>query len=363
MAVTIIDTSGVGLAALAAANISVAGIQAASTAGSWVSQLAVTALVAAAQVALLELQKDHYDEIAEKQRDLVEDAIDDYRSCVTSLESQFLSSYPDVPDAALYVPVDSCAEQVATIACNIQNLDSAYDYAEKLREYHMLVETARLTVMNATWVADMSLYTGSISSLLRGELPTDDVADILSDVNEQACLRGSLGNVCRETSRSLGLSRLRAQEMGRKGMDQWLESMNRNVSPIARLVDMRELMQNPGQRIALALTQAQLIQNSLQNAMNLSAQVPLGKTALLQAKIQKCITIMSGGLSKANLVNTYVPNYAAALTPAINQFAGALGSMMTGGGNTGATTSQGGKSPMYTSENAALTYGTGVRAL
>jgi hypothetical protein len=109
------------------------------------------------------------------------------------------------------------------------------------------------------------------------------------------------------------------------------------------------MMQSPAQRINLALQQAQLIQNSLQNAYNLAVQVPLGRTAKLQARIQKCITLLSTRLSKANLVNTYVPNYATALTPTINQFANALGGTLFSGfgnSNTGGYTA-GGQAPRF----------------
>jgi hypothetical protein len=123
-------------------------------------------------------------------------------------------------------------------------------------------------------------------------------------------------------------------EQGRQSFDRGLASINQNVSPVARMVDIRDMMQSPAQRINLALQQAQLIQNSLQNAYNLAVQVPLGRTAKLQARIQKCIMLLSTRLSKANLVNTYVPNYATALTPTINQFANALGgTLFSGFGN------------------------------
>lgn len=322
-----------GTAQTTAATIAAQAYQAESTAA-WAQRLILQGLIAAAQIALLQKQKDDYDEIAQEQRDLIDDGIEKYCECIEDVEDDIEDAYPGVAQAALYDPVDDCAMQAATISCNLDNTTSADEYARRVNQFHHLAEQARVSFFNTSFMSDLAIYNNGIRELLNGRIPISDVADIVSDVNEQACLRGAIGCTCKETARSLGVSQLQAMEQGRQSFDRGLASINQNVSPVARMVDIRDMMQSPAQRINLALQQAQLIQNSLQNAYNLAVQVPLGRTAKLQARIQKCITLLSTRLSKANLVNTYVPNYATALTPTINQFANALGgTLFSGFGN------------------------------
>ena len=94
--------------------------------------------------------------------------------------------------------------------------------------------------------------------------------------------------------------------------------LNRDVSPISSEASLDQQMISPTNRMNLALQQAQLIQNSLQNAANIAAQKSPHLLAELQTKLQTTIARLQFSANKGNMVNQFVPNYAAVLGPAMN---------------------------------------------
>ncbi len=301
-----------------------AAIYSTSNQFSWAQALLVPGVQAAANILLLNKQKDHYDSISATQRSLIDVAVTNYFNCIESLLPSFADAYPDVPQAAEYVPVDPCAEQGALIECNIGHIKRSADWADCINRYHEQSDITRAVVLDPRWLASADLYSVSMLDLLRGKLPVGDVVDVLTDSAEAACLTGRVGGCRSLVARDLGLSRLRAQAAGREELRRqaaWMES----ISPVRRHADIRELMQTPEQRIGLALTQAQLIQNSLQNLYNRNAQKPPHRMAELQMRLERCINRLQHEAAKGSLVNTFVPNYAAILQPQIQAVASELG--------------------------------------
>ena len=169
---------------------------------------------------------------------------------------------------------------------------------------------------------------------MHGKLPIDEVINVLTDEAEQAALAGRIGNTSRRTHRSLGLSRLSMQRAGRAAMDASI-GMAQKVSPIQRAQTMQDLLTRPSERIGLALTQAQLIQQSLQNANNATAAGNPSRFGELQIAMQKLTARLGQEAQRGNMINQFVPNYAALLAPQINSISEAL---LGSGDRTGAST-------------------------
>ena len=239
----------------------------------------------------------------------------------------FENAFPDVPEAAEYIPVDACCLQGSTIECNISHTDRADAYVRYVNRLHEQNDLMHAVSGNPTFMVDMHLQTTAIQDLMRGRLPIGDVVEILTDNAEAACLVGRIGNTRKTTARDFGISKLRAQASGRREFREVTTWYNTVVSPMQRQADIRDMMQRPQERIQLALAQAQLIQNSLQNRNNTLAQKSPYLMAKLQTRISRDITLLQQRASEALLVNTHVPNYALTVFPKLNNTSGLVGAI------------------------------------
>lgn len=279
---------------------------------------------------VLALQKQHYDAISKQQRDILNAAIDQYLSSINTLldGDDFENAFPDVPEASEYVPVDACCVQGSTIECNISHTNRANDYVSYVNRLHEQNDLVHVLAMDPRFLVTLDIQSKSVQDLTRGILPVGDVIEVLGDSAEQASLVGRIGSTRKTTARDLGISKLRAQAVGRKEFRETTAWANTAVSPMARQHDITEMMQTPAQRISLALHQAQLIQQSLQNKNNMLAQKAPHLMAELQSKIQRDITRLQQKASEALLVNTHVPNFAATIpAPTMNNVSGLVGSI------------------------------------
>lgn len=302
-----------------------AAVYAGSNVFSWAQALLVPGVQAAANILLMEQQKSDYEDIVSTQRGLLDAAVNQYIIGIDDLIPLFDAAYPEVPQAAEYVPIDACCIQRATIECNISTTGRADIYASGVSRLHEQSSITRAVVFDPRFLVNIDMASMQISDLLRGRSSVGDVVEVLGDNAELAALTGRIGNTRRTTARDLGLSKMRAQAVGREELRAHHSFISQSVSPLSRLGDIREMMQTPAQRVALALTQAQLIQNSLQNLYNQQAQKDPHLMAELQTKIQKVITKLQFQANKATLVNTFVPNYAAILQPMVKSVAQAIG--------------------------------------
>lgn len=305
--------------------IGAAAVYSASNVFSWAQALLVPGIQAAANILLMEKQRSDYDDIVEDQRALVGLAVNNYVTGVESLLPDFEDAYPDVPEAAEYVPIDACCIQRATIECNLATTERADIWAKQIGRLHEQNDIIRSIVFDPRFIENMDLTSLSIQDLLRGRSPVGDVMEVMTDNAEQAALQGRIGNTVRTTARDLGISKLRSQAAGRRALHEHQQAIAQNVSPLSRQGDIRDMMQTPAQRIALALTQAQLIQNSLQNKNNQLAQKSPHLMAELRVKMDRLLLKLQHEANKAALVNQFVPNYAATLQPQIKAVASAIG--------------------------------------
>ena len=312
-----------------------AAINAASTAASWVEALLVPGIQAAANILLMDHQKGQYDEIVDEQRQLIGIAVNNYTNCINSLLPDYSDIFPDIVEAAEYVPIDACCIQRATIECNIATTDRADVYARNVSRLHEQGDIIRAIALDPRFLVNADLVSFTIQDLLRGKSSVGDVMEVMTNNAEMSALQGRIGNSRRTTARDLGLSKMRSQTAGRREFQTNLASLNRDVSPLTRSGDIRDMMQTPAQRIGLALTQAQLIQNSLQNKNNQLAQKDPYLMAELQTNLSSCITKLNYEANKATMVNQFTPNWASILQPQVNAIAGAIGAAVSPAANTG----------------------------
>jgi hypothetical protein len=309
-----------------------AGIYAYSNIVSWGHAKEMPRRQADANKEVLERQRKDYEAITVETRGILKDAIRKYIDNVNGIlnADSFEEAFNEIPEAAEYVPVDACCIQESTIECNIEHTNRARDYVNYVNRLHEQNDLIHALSMDPRFLVTLDIQSQSIQDLTRGVLPVGDVIEIIGDGAELAAMTGRIGNTRKTTARDLGISKLRAQAAGRKEFREATAWANSAVSPQARQGDIRDSMQTPAQRIALALHQAQLIQQSLQNKNNQLSQSEPWRMARLQTKLQNQIALLQTKSSEALLVNTHVPNYAATIVPNTSNVSGLVGAIGQG---------------------------------
>lgn len=325
-------------------------------------QLLVPALQAAATLTILDKQKDLYDDIANQRISLINAAVNTYVAGMDAMITTGLvtDAFGSVPDPALYDPVDSREVIYAAINENLENVPAAERHIQAVNRMNENNDIVRITAFAPEFLHLAHKNSSTIRDLLNGKLPIDEIVNILTDEAEQAALNGRIGNTGRRTHRSLGITRLRMQDYARKMLDAHVTTAQR-VSPVQRQQALQDMLGTPQNRVALALTQAQLIQQSLQNANNAAAAGDPAKLGELQIKVQQLTNRLAQEAQRGNMVNQFVPNYAAILAPQIRSISEALlgsgdrtgfsGSGETGGDDVGQSN---GKSNYSTDPNTVL---------
>lgn len=304
------------------------------------AQLLIPGLQAAATLEILSRQKDQYDEIAEERIELIDEAVTNWATGMDALISTGLvnQSFGSVPSPAIYDPVDSREAIYAAINENMENIPAAERHIQAVNRMNENNDIVRITSFAPEFLHLSHKNSSTIRDLLHGKLPIDEVINVLTDDAEQAALSGRIGNTSRRTHRSLGITRLRIQQAARQNLDAHVNIAQR-VSPVQRQQSIQDMLGTPANRVALALTQAQLIQQSLQNANNAAAAGDPSKLGQLQIEVQKLTNRLGTEAQRGNLVNQFVPNYAAMLAPQIHSISEAL---LGSGDRTGASTGGGG---------------------
>ena len=310
------------------------------------TQLLVPALQAAATLTVLAYQKGLYDDVADQRIDLIDDAVTNYITVIDAMITSGLvgQAMGTVPTAILYDEVDSRDTIYAAINENLQNVPAAERHIAAVNRLNERNDIVRMTAFSPEFQHLVHHSSSTIRDLLNGKLPIDEVINVLTDDAEQAALNGRIGNTGRRNHRSLGISRLSMQRAGRAALAGHVDIAQR-VSPVQRQQSMQEMLGTPAQRIGMALTQAQLIQASLQNEANAAAAGDPTKLGELQIKMQEVTARLGQEAQRGNMINQFVPNYSALLAPQINSISeGLLGSGDQTGANTGGSTVGAGQS-------------------
>lgn len=292
----------------------------------WVNSLAVPGVQAAANILLLNHQKDQYDDIEAKRIGYADAAVTEWSSCVDEILGKLKDATDDVPEPAIYQPVSVSGEQYQTISDNLEIARTvAKPYIDYLNETSREQDLIRQVVFNPDFYKVNEITWISIGDLIRGNLPESMIVETLTRSKNKAVINGRFGRSSRQSARDLGLTSYRIQKAGREEARRERASQNSDINPLQRHADLREMMITPQQSIGYAIQQGQLIQNSLQNAYNACARKAPHLQAEVQVMLQKCQNKMSLLASKAGLINANVPDFASVLNSQIKTITEGIG--------------------------------------
>lgn len=287
----------------------------------WAQSLVAIGIQVAAMKWMLDKQKKSYDEIAKKQINYLEDAVDQFMLFVdTQLVPAIPDALPEVPRAAEYVPTDPDDLTYRNFIANINSTPQGTMMIDAINTSARNNYRARLFLLSPTILDALVKEAGQINDLLDGRIPQSDVMEAFTDVADNALATGRIGNMGSMTAAALGVSQLRLQAAGREALHRHLQGLNTNVSPVASEARLEEFFIKPENAVGFAIQQGQLIQNSMQNLFNTMAQKPPARKAIITAKMQAAMAKLQLEANRGNLVNHYVPNYAGIFGPAMQSF-------------------------------------------
>lgn len=293
--------------------------------GALMSAIAAPTAQAIATIRILEKQNDLYEGISKKRIKEMDEAVTHFVKAINRQihnpnndKRRFRDAFGEKPKVAKFVPVDTGAAGKNAAEDSLRAVPAAkraIEASNRIMEQESLV---RAMVLDGRYVCVEDVTSCTISDMINGHLPVSDVVEIVKDVAEQAAMLGRIGNTHDLTARHLGISRLRCKISGINIHFQHLQSLNQNVHRVGDRVAISDFLQTPAQRLGFALTQAQLIQQSLQNEYNMDAAGHPTDMGILQARMQQAIMVLGTEAQRGNMINQFVPNYAALLAPAID---------------------------------------------
>lgn len=287
----------------------------------WAESLVAIGIQVAAMKWMLDKQKRSYDEISNKQIKYLEDAVDHFMLMVnTELIPAIPGAFPEVPQAAEYVPVNVDDITFQTFTADLNATRQGALMIDALNTTVRNNYRARLFLLSPTILGALAREADQINSLLDGCADNSDIMEIFTDVNDNALATGRIGNMAGMTAAALGATRMRLQAAGREALHRHLQGLNVNVSPISAEARLSEYFSKPENKVGFAIQQGQLIQNSMQNLFNTMAQKPPARKAVITAKMQAAMAKLQLEANRGNLVNHYVPNYAGIFGPAMQSF-------------------------------------------
>lgn len=224
------------------------------------------------------------------------------------------------PEAFLYHPVDITQSQLDTISGNIKAFPSALELTNMVNPSIWKNDLSRIRSLMPGFDNSRDLYLGSTKRLLSGELPFQDVEDIVSNRSGMAGMLGSPGGSRNATLRDLGLSRMDAMNQGGSMFQQFIQ-MAQAISPVESQMRPQQMMFTPQERLQSDILQRSLEQQGMASAAQAEAMPDPAQNALANANI---------GLNMARLGSSYQPTSGfgmQALGQGISSAAGLFGSI------------------------------------
>lgn len=200
------------------------------------------------------------------------------------------------PKAAEYRPVNFTKEQRKTITGNIDNIGNISTLTRLSNNIITREALQRAKLMIPNYDQNMKLEGMATNSLLQGQLPYDDVLDIVAKRGEAGNAMGIPGGSAPATLRDLGLSRLDAVKTG-AGLMKGMVDIADQINPVGRQMLPQSMYLNPMDRINAAMQQNQIIQQSDQNRNNIEAGVSPSQAA--NAQLQLAGRLNGGGEGQA----------------------------------------------------------------
>lgn len=238
------------------------------------------------------------------------------------------------PKAAEYKPVNFTKEQLRTVWGNQEALNNIIPLVARTNASIDTDTLKRAQKMIPNYEQNMRLEGMATNSLLNGNLPYDDVLDIVAKRGEAGNAMGIPGGSAPATLRDLGLSRLDAMKTG-AGLMKGMVDIAETINPVGRRMLPQSMMLSPMDRIRAAMEQNQIIQQSDQNRNNIEAGVSPTEAANAQLALNGRLNGGGGGQD--------IGGYAQALQGLI----GGLGQAYKGSGAGGGTMNTAGMKPAY----------------
>ena len=199
------------------------------------------------------------------------------------------------PEAVLYEPVDLTDSLLQTIAGNRAALPGATALTGGINRALTDQALERINRLYPNYAQTASNVGSAAEALSRGELPFEDVMDIVSNRSSLAASLGTPGGSRPATLRDLGLSRLEAINAGNSLFQQMVQSAS-EIDPITRHSSPQTFMLDPATRLTADITQAENVQASGQSAANIAAMPDPVARGLAQLE-------MLSGASTPNIAN------------------------------------------------------------
>lgn len=219
------------------------------------------------------------------------------------------------PEAFLYHPVDITQSQLDTIQGNLTAFPSALELTNKVNPEIWKNDLNRIRTMMPGYDDSRDLFLGSTKRLLAGQLPFQDVEDVVSNRSSLASMLGTPGGSRNATLRDLGLSRMDA--MGRGGsMFQQFIQMAEAISPVSSQMRPQQMFFTPQERL-----QADILQRSLEQQGNASAAM----AEAMPDPAQNALANANIGLNMAALGSSYQPSSGLGMQALGQGIAGAAG--------------------------------------
>lgn len=187
----------------------------------------------------------------------------------------------DVPDAAMYDPVDFDRAQIEAI---MANRDALPDIQQVMAGANTAISNdaiRRAIKLIPGYMQSMRTMGSNTNELINGRLPFEDVMDIVGDRGAMTGALGIPGTGGAATLKDLGISRMDAMKTG-SGMLGDMIGMAETISPRGSYVTPQSMMVSPMDRIRNEMEQNGLVQQSNQNFNNLAAQADPNDLAIAQ---------------------------------------------------------------------------------
>lgn len=182
---------------------------------------------------------------------------------------------------APYTPIDYGQVQAKTIADNQQNLPAATALTGQINDALRADSALRIGKWAPGFTDNLRSMSSSAKALLGGQLPYQDVLDIVSNRQELGNQLGTAGTYTGATLKDLGLSQLSALQTGSEMMSR-IGNLVESIDPIAQRSRPQDWTLSPQQTVPLKQQDTQfgasydqmeriLAQQSAQNANVLNA--------------------------------------------------------------------------------------------
>lgn len=275
---------------------------------SWASAAIVGGLFIAGAKALNDDMIGTYNKQTRLEITMVETALKNYiEEMENFIITKFQAAYPDKPQVAEYQPILPGTELSRSFQNRMNSLAAAEEYQIAYNHLHRVNYLAQKELCSPGFQRALAMCSKQAIALMEGQLPVDDLRELTVDVAENAALRGMIGNTQAITMRRLGVSTLRAQAAGRAALKDTVDLINATIP--ADEIGVKDLVISPSEEVNIALQQAQLIQQSLQQKYNVAARKAPYLMGELAARLQMAITRLQFEANKANMGQKFVPDY------------------------------------------------------